>query len=174
MSVELRTNLVEGSDHPRFEVVGVEAVEEQQARNQLVPSGLLQDRAAWRAGRGDVADEVGQGLTLEFEQGLDNLAGSLLREPGSAKRSISSISVSIRPIRLRKSWSVGFTTRSLRSMGAEHGGVVDLQDLTIPHEHVNAARQTGIEAADRPHDVDPLNLSGPFSSKIGVFWTASS
>lgn len=79
VSVELRTNLVEGSDHPRFEVVGVEAVEEQQARNQLVPSGLLQDRAAWRASRGDVADEVGQGLTLEFEQGLDNLASSLLR-----------------------------------------------------------------------------------------------
>jgi hypothetical protein len=39
---------------------------------------------------------------------------------------------------------------------------------------VDAAREAGVEAAHGAHDVDALEVSRPFSSKIGVFWTASS
>ena len=57
---------------------------------------------------------------------------------------------------------------------AEHRRMMRLQHLAVAQIHVHAARQARIEAATARMMSMPLNLSGPFSSKIGVFCTASS
>ena len=71
------------------------------ARRARAGSRPRSSRAASRigsgrvAGRRDVVDEVGQGLAMEVQQGLDDFAGCACAA-GSANRSISSIRVSIR------------------------------------------------------------------------------
>src|SRR5206468_1685040 len=50
--------------------------------------------------------------------------------------------------------SLGFIVAS----GAEHRRVSLLEHLAVAEVHVDPARQAGIEAADRPHDVDPLEV----------------
>ena len=54
------------------------------------------------------------------------------------------------------------------------GAVAHLDRPAASQVHVDAAGQTGIEARTVRMMSIPLKLSGPFSSKIGVFCTASS
>lgn len=77
--VELRADPIKRLGHPDLEVVGVKAVEQEQVGGELVPGDRLHDRAAGRAGRGDGPDEIRQGRPVEFEKGLDDLAGLPLR-----------------------------------------------------------------------------------------------
>jgi hypothetical protein len=51
--------------------------------------------------------------------------------------------------------------------------VQDLADPAVAAVHVHAARQARNERTARMMSI-PLKFSGPFSSKIGVFCTASS
>src|SRR5438105_1284845 len=45
--------------------------------------------------------------------------------------------------------------------GSEHRRVGELQGLALAQVDVHAAGQAGVEAANRPHDVDALELVGP-------------
>src|SRR5438876_855461 len=54
-----------------------------------------------------------------------------------------------------------FSAKGLLLLHAEHRRVLELQDLPGSQVHVHAAGKAGVEAADRSHDVDPLEVLGP-------------
>src|ERR1700730_2996510 len=57
---------------------------------------------------------------------------------------------------------------------AEHWRMMRLKHLSVAKIHMHTAWQAGVEAPDCAHDVNALEFVGAVSSKIGVFWTASS
>ena len=149
---------LEGAFDPVRQRVGMEAVHQQEAGDQLVldqgldqPRGVLagQLHDPGQAGAVQVGDEpeqllgeperprIGRGLQL-VEQLLDPVA----RGPEVLRR---------RSVRRRHSagqFGVGDLRRRVQL----------LQHLALAEVHVHPARQARVEAAHRPHDVDALEM----------------
>src|SRR6185436_20136089 len=88
-------------------------------------------------------------------------SSAVSRTRGSPRARTSASSASMRSLTARRFFACG--TRSsavVRPTMRQNRRVALLHHLAVAEVHVDAARQAGVEAADRAHDVDALELVG--------------
>ena len=166
-----------------LEVVGVEPVEQEQARDQVVARERLEDRC----GRRRRPPRRGPGASPGRRRGSSSTAWTISRAcawaAGSA-RAARAPAISARSGRSRRGISLSFvaecSTRRSRSAQTPRrwtpnmGECLTSSTLPSPRYMWTPQGRHGSKLRTARMMSIPLNLSGPFSSKIGVFCTASS
>ena len=152
--------------HPRLEVDRVEVVDQQQAGHDAVLDKPLVDLLAGRAGLVERRDHALQPVAVELHDRADEILGDLLP------------------------WPVGHGLERLGellhasqvALGVDRGGhqqrpvgrCTTLRTRPAPVYMCTPHGRHGSNERTARMMSTPLKFSGPFSSKMGVFWTASS
>ena len=186
VGTEGRPHLLQGLEHARLQVQGMQAVEQEQARRHLVARAGVEDRGAGLAGRGKVLEDPLQAGPVHVEDGLDDLPGVRLRrgvgetlhlpqqdvEPLQPCLELARVE-GVRHHRLldaaalRRRRGLYFDTPNIGVCFTSSSRPLPRYMWTPHGRHGSKLRTVRMMSM-------PLNLSGPFSSKMGVFCTASS
>ena len=152
--------------HPGLEVDREQVVDEQEAGDDAVLHELRVDLLAGRAGLLERSDDAPQPVAVELHDGADQVLGDVLRMPlGQGLERLGEL-LHARQVALgvdrgaHQHRPVGRCTTFLTLPAPVY--------MCTPHGRHGSNERTARMMST------PLKFSGPFSSKMGVFWTASS
>ena len=164
---QVGADLVEGLDHPGLGVLGMEAVEDEQAGDQLVLHRPV--HGLW----------AGQLNRLPLQAGpvqLDHQPHDLLGDLGGAGVGGADLAEQLLDPRPDRRRSLPLTRPHGRPLPLVSivGECSFFTTLPLPRYMWTPQGRHGSKLRTARMMSMPLNFSGGFSSKIGVFWTASS
>ena len=171
--------------HARLQVERVQAVQQEQAAHHFVVGASVEDRPAGLARLVQVGEDALQAGAVQVEDGLHDLPAVRPATAGSAK-SLHLPQQAVEPLqlapgnslRVERSVIIASVRRraaaSLTSATPNIGTCCTSSSLPSPRYMWTPHGRHGSKLRTARMMSMPLNLSGPFSSKIGVFCTASS
>ncbi len=178
VGLHVRAHGVQRLQHPLAQPHRVEVVDQQQARHRAVLAELVEDRRARLARGPDGRDDSLQAVAVHRDHRGDELRGEPPRPRiGELLHPRRELLHSREQLRGRRGGALGDHRPGGRDGGHQANAVgVCITFRTRPppvYMCTPHGRHGSKERTARMMSM-PLKLSGPFSSKIGVFWTASS
>ncbi len=186
--VERGRHLIESLSNSRFQIEGMEPVQLEQARNQFIASHRVKDLAAGRTRLGEQVEKVRQALAVKVENRLDQFLR--IRSSGGVGRLLDRLDQRLHPLDALGEIRIDsrIHVRGLPAVRVKHGGrepTLRRQDQDRGTPNMGEWRTSSVLPAPRymctpqgRHGSKlrtvrmisiPFDLSGPFSSKIGVF-----